>query len=363
MKKIIKLLISGLLLSILWSGCAKSNPGSQTGNMKSVEKPVPVMVRTATLADLDEYISFTAKLEGVTDIYLTSESSGKVAELKKHLGDWVEKGEAIGSIENDSYLNQLTQANATLMAAEASVELAEMQMGTTEKLFNEARIARSEFITAQSSYKQALAARENAQVGLKQSELAVKNAQFTAPVSGYISDLKLEIGAYIAMGQQVCRLVDNRKLVIKTGLGEGDISGLKKGQKVFINSDYYKGQISGIITGIGIAPVNGSVNYPVEIEMENPAKTLLPGMIVAGKILRQTFNQILYTSMNNLTQVYDEYLIYTVNDQNRAQQHKVELGRQIEGNVIILSGLNPGDQIVIEGANSLKDNSLVEIKN
>ncbi|MCF7920523.1 MAG: efflux RND transporter periplasmic adaptor subunit [Candidatus Cloacimonetes bacterium] len=363
MNKIIKLLISGLLLSILFTGCAKSNPATQAMNSKNVEKPVPVMVETATLADLEEYISFTAKLEGITDIYLTSESSGKVMELKKQLGDWIEKGEAIGSIENDSYQNMLIQARASLLSAEASVELAELQMETSEKLFMEARISRSEYISAQSSYKQAQAARENARVALKQSELNVKNAQFTAPVSGYISDLKLEIGSYIGIGQQVCRIVDNRKLVIKTGLSEADIFGIKKGQKVNIISDHSEIPVNGKITGIGIAPINGSIHYPVEIELENPGKSLLPGMVVSGNILRKTYEKVLYTSINNLTQIYDEYLLYTINDENRAEQHKVKLGSQIERNVIIISGINPGDRVVIEGASSLNNNSLVEIKN
>ena len=358
----ILIVILSLVLIIMLTGCGKQGSETIDTNKKVKEKPVPVIVETAVLADLEEYITFTAKLEGITDIYLTSESSGKVVELHKHLGDWVEKGEAIGNIENDSYQHQLIQARASLLAAEASVELATMQMETSEELFAASKISRGEYITSQSSYKQALAARESAQVGLKQSELAVKSAQFTAPVAGFISDLKLEIGSYIGMGQQVCRIVDNSKLMIKTGLGEKDIIGIKKGQQVYITSEYYDEPIEGKITGIGIAPVNGSINYPIEIELENPDITLLPGMVVSGKILRKTYTHVLYTSINNLTQVYDEYLLYTISSKNRAEEHKVKLGNQIERNVIILSGINPGDLIVVEGANSLSNNTLVDIK-
>ncbi|MDP8211231.1 MAG: efflux RND transporter periplasmic adaptor subunit [Candidatus Stygibacter australis] len=358
----LKILILALTMIIFFTGCGKGRPGATKSNVNKVEKAVPVMVQTLELADLDEFVSFTAMLEGITDIYLTSESSGKVLSLNKKLGDWVKKGETIGKIENDSYLNNLDQANASLLSAEAAVELANMQYESTKKLYEAEKVSRGTYISAESSLKQAQAGYASAQAMLKHNELAVKNAQFTAPVSGYISDLKLEVGSYIGMGQQVCRIVDNSRLVIKTGMGEKDISGIKTGQKVYINSDYYDSEIEGKISGIGIAPINGSVNYPVEIELDNPGKTLLPGMVVTGKIQRASYKQVLYTSINNLTQVYDKYMVYVINKDNRAEQRYIEPGKKIERNVILASGVKPGELLVVEGANSLNNNTLVEIK-
>jgi RND family efflux transporter MFP subunit len=363
MKRTILSLISlSVIMLIVMTGCGKRNPKAAMTKTRSVEKAIPVMVERIVPADLEEYISFTAKLEGITDIYLMSESSGKVLAIDKHLGDWVDKGETIGRIENDSYLNQLTQAEANLLAAAAGLEVAAMSMEASQKLFEDNKISRSEFISAQSSHKQALAGHESAQALLKQSQLAVRNAQFTAPVSGYISDLKLEIGAYIGMGQQVCRLVDNSRLIIKTGLGESDVSGIKQGQKVYITKDGYEKGLDGIVSGIGIAPVNGSSSYPIEIELDNPDQALLPGMVVSGRVLRKTYEKVLFTSINNLTQVYDEYLVYIINNENRAEYRRVKIGRQIERNVIIVSGIVSGELLVVEGANSLSDNALVEIK-
>jgi RND family efflux transporter MFP subunit len=362
----IKILVLVMILYsislLLVSGCAKEMPGKKTDSIDQREIPVPVMVNKINLSDLEEYLNFTAKLEGITDIIMVSESNGRVKEIDKNLGNWVNKGETIGRISNDSYLNQLEQAKASLLASEAALELAEMQRDATFSLYEAQKLSRSEFVLVQSNYKQAQAAYESAQAILKQSELNVLNAQFAAPVSGYISDLKLEVGSYISMGQQVCRLVDNSKLVIKTGIGQKDIIGIKTGQQVLITSEFDDRILYGKITGSGIAPVNGSINYPVEIELENPDRSLLPGMVISGKILRNTYNQVIYTSMNNLTQIYDEYFVYVINSASRAELHKVELGKQIGRNVIIKSGIEPGDLLVIEGSNSLSDNTLVEIK-
>ena len=145
----IKILITAMIMILLVAGCGKGRPGVAIEKGKAVEKPVPVMVQKLELADLDEFVSFTAKLEGITDIYLTSESSGKVIELNKKLGDWVKKGETIGKIENDSYLNNLDQANASLLAAEASLELAQMQYESTRKLFEAEKVSRGAYISAE----------------------------------------------------------------------------------------------------------------------------------------------------------------------------------------------------------------------
>lgn len=83
MKKNISGLLSVALLILLLNGCG-GKPGSRkaTGTKAAQEeKAVPVMVEKLQLADLEEYISFTAKLEGITDIYLLSESSGKVIDI------------------------------------------------------------------------------------------------------------------------------------------------------------------------------------------------------------------------------------------------------------------------------------------
>lgn len=361
--KSIRIIIPVLVLLII-AGCGQGGrSGMRQGNTTSKEeKAIPVMINKIEVANLNEYISFTAKLEGITDIYLTSESSGKVVELHKNLGDWVNKGDAIAKLENDSYLNQLEQAKASLLAAEASVDLAEMQMETMQNLYEKEKISKSEYVSSQSSLKQAQSGYESALALVKQSEIAVKNAQFTAPVSGYISDLNLEIGSYVSMGMQVCRIVDNSKLVIKTGIGEKEVVNLSKNQEVIVNYAYNDISLKGKITGLGIAPSAGSVNYPVEILVENPAKKLLPGMVVSGKILSKTYENVVYTSVNNLIKVYDEFLAYVVTSENRAKRVRVEVGEQIERSVIIEDGLKPGDLLVIEGANSLSDNSPVEIK-
>ncbi len=164
----------------------------------------------------------------------------------------------------------------------------------------------------------------------------------------------------VSMGMKVAGIVNSNKLIIRTGIGESDISFVKKGNDVTIN--YYGKNYQGKITGVGIRPVTGGNNYPIEITLNNPNLELFPGMIVEAKIYSYTFENVLYTSIENLREKYDKQFVYVINKKNRAELRIIELGEKIANNVIIKTGLQKGDKLVIDGIDSISDGTLVEIK-
>ena len=273
----------------------------------------------------------------------------------------MKKGESIGRIDNASFQNQLDQANASLLAAEAALEVAEMQMQASEKLYKEQNISEAEYIQATSSFKAAKAGFDGAKAILKNVQLNFDNSQFTASVSGYIADMNLEIGQTIAAGMQVCTIVDSRKLVIKTGIGESGIIYVKKGQQVEIYHDSHPETFIGTITGKGIKPVNGATNYPVEIVLDNPEGKLYAGMVIEGRIKSNIHENVIFTSLNNIAQEYDQKYVFIIED-NIAMQRKITIGKKAGENVIIMSGIKNGELLVIEGMENLEDGSSVEIR-
>ena len=263
MKKTLVLLIVILIIS----ACGKK-PGNIPENeqINQVEKnKIPVLVEKVELKELEQFICLTGKLEGITDIILTSETSGKIITINKKLGNWVTKGEEIGRIDNKDHEIQFDQASASVLAATAAFDLAELQMESSENLYEREIISKAEFYEATSNYKNALAGLNAAQAGMEQTKKALDNSRFVSPASGYIADLLIEIGETISFGQPICSIVDSRKLIIKTGLGEKEVVRIKNGQNVNIVSDLISGTFEGIITGIGIKPRNNSASYPIEI--------------------------------------------------------------------------------------------------
>ncbi len=359
-----KIALSLIAIVLILSACSKSEPADEKSTQKSKQqqdKAFTVMVEKVAPQNLEEYINFTGKLEGITDITLSSQTHGKVVKIYKKLGDWVKKGESIGRIDNAGHQNQLNQAKATVLAAEANFDVAEMQMKASERLYKEQSISEAEFILATSSFKSAKAGLDGAKANLENAQQNLDNSQFTAPVSGYIADMNLEIGQTITTGMQVCTIVDSRKLVIKTGIGESGIKYVKRGQQVEIYHDSHSETFAGTITGVGIKPVNGATNYPVEIIMGNPDGILYAGMVIEGRIQSNIHKNVIFTSLNNIVQEYDQKFVFIIED-NIARQRKVTIGKKVGENIIITSGIENGELLVIEGMENLEEGSSVEIR-
>ncbi len=356
-----RVLILSLIGLLFIVSCGEKPEDSKT-EKKITEKKIPVMVEQVKPKNLEQYIKVTGKLEGWVDIVMTSETNGKIVEIKKRLGDWVEKGKEIGRIDNLDYKIRLDQSKAVLLAAEASFEAAELQMNASETLHKSKNISDAEYSLSRSEYKNALARLNAAEAGLEQSQKAYDNSRFVSPVSGYIADLPIEIGETISMGQPVCSIVDSKKLIIKTGIGEKEVQKIHKGQEVTISNDGKYDTFYGNIIGVGIKPVGNTASYPIEIEIDNPKGKLLPGMVIEARIQSKIFKNVIYTSMNNIIQEYDNYFAFVINSENKAERRKVTLGVKVGENVIITNGINLDENLVVEGVENLEDGSLVEIR-
>ena len=360
MKQLSKLSLIIIVLSISLFSCAKKRkPGTEMGT-KPKEKEVIVMVQEMILQDLDKYVNIIGKLEGITDVDLSSETNGKVVEIYKNLGDWVSKGDAIGRVDNADANNMLLQAQAALLAAEANLETANLSMTASNKLYEGNTISEKEFLQAKSSLKNAQAGYNGALVSVESARKNLENSQFTSPVSGYIAELKLEVGEMVNQGMKIAGIVNSKKLKIKSGISESDITFVQKNDPVTII--YNKKEYAGKISGIGIRPATGGNNYPVEIVMNNPNNELYPGMVIEGRIFSQTYKNILYTSIENLREKYDKKFVYIINSENRAEIRIITLGEKVDNNIIITSGLEVGDKLVIDGIDSLSDGTLVDAR-
>jgi len=360
MKKLSILILTILVFLLSLVSCEKMRNPKVDMSSKPKEKEVIVMVQEMKLQDLDKYVNIIGKLEGITDVDFSSETNGKVIEIYKNLGDWVNKGDAIGRVDNTDAENMLLQAQAALLAAEANLETANMSMAASQNLYDENKISEREFLQARSSLKNAQAGYNGALASAESARKNLENSQFTAPVSGYIAELRLEVGEMVSPGMKIAGIVNSKKLKIKAGISESDISFVQKNDPVTII--YNKKEYAGKISGIGIRPSTGGNNYPVEIVMNNPNNELYPGMVIEGRIFSQTYKDILYTSIENLREKYDKNFVYVINSKNRAETRIITLGEKVENNIIITSGLEIGDKLVIDGIDSLSDGILVDAR-
>lgn len=355
----IMILLLGVLLLYVLAACGKK--GDRQAGPELARDKQPVTVEELTLRELDEYVRVSGKLEGITNVTMSSEASGRLVELYRKLGDRVGKGERIGRLENEAYQYRQDQAEALVVSAEAALDNAQRNLTFAESSLARNLISQAEYDGYLTAFKAAKANLDGAKANLEAARSGVSGSYLTAPQGGTISDLNVTAGQFVAAGARVATITDASRLVLKTGVGESQIASLRQGQPAEIT---YSGQdmvFKGRVTGFGISPLAGSATYPVEIGLDSP-RNLLPGMVVSARILVNRYRGLLYTSLTHISNEYGRTYAFTVDDKNVAHKRQIRLGRVISGNVLIESGLQVGDRIVTSGAGNLEEGSLVEIR-
>lgn len=347
-----------LLFVALLAACGKK---ASVQNQDGEKRTVPISVREIKAENAESHIVLSGTLLGINESELQSEVSGKVVEVYKNLGDWIAKDEALARIDNEDYKISLEQAKAALLAAEASYEAATLSMQAAEELKKKNSIAAAEYSLAVSSFKQAKAAKDGAQAGLEKAQKILDASYFKPPISGYLTDLPVGIGSYVAPGTTVATVVDYRQMLIKTGVGEADISSVKKGQKVEIVLEFGNATAGGTVRGVGLKPQKTSGTYPLEVVFTPPQKDFLPGLTAKVKIRNHVYENVISIAQNDIITEYDNHYVYVAKD-GKAEKRKVTLGKTIAENVIVASGLANGDLLVVDGKENLENDNAVEIK-
>lgn len=351
-----------LLLILSLGACGKKETGAKPRGSRNDDRQA-VMVEELALRDVDEYIRVSGKVEGITDIVMSSESAGRVLALYKKLGDSVKQGERLGMVENEVLRIRLQQAETAYSAAESSLENVQRNLDYATSSRAQNLISEAEYSTALSAFRNAKAGFDGAQAGLESARVAYNNSYLLAPEKGRISQVHVSLGQYIAPGAPVVSITDASTLVLKTGVGESQIGKIKVGQTATIS---HQGQeYSAKVRGLGIRPMLASSNYPVELSISGGGG-ILPGMVISAKIKVNTYRNLLYTEIANIENQYDKNYLYVVREEGDkviADKHEVTLGKSISEFVELTDGVEVGGRIVISGSENLEDGSAVNIRN
>lgn len=346
-----------LSLVLIFSACKSGKPGAA----KPKDEAQPVTIEELSLRPLDDFITVSGKLEGITNVTMSSEASGRIVQLYKKLGDYVKQGERIGRLDNDAYQYRYDQAEAALASAQSAFENAQKNLNYAEESLKRGLISQAEYNTALSAFKGAKAALDGARAGLETSRGSIDGSYLSAPASGVISNLNVSKGQFIVAGAPVATITDASTLIIKTGVGESQIGKLKQGQSARISYPGKSETLSGRVRGFGISPLAGGATYPVEIEV-NASGSLMPGMVVTAKILTNSYSELLYTELTNISREYNKNYLWVIENGNKANKREVGIGRIIGEYVLLESRVSPGEQIVTSGSENLEEGSLVEIR-
>lgn len=186
-----------LLMAALVAGCGDSANESAA----PAAAPPPVTVANPLAKRITEWDEFTGRFEPVETVDVRARVSGLIASTYFKEGQMVKRDDLLYVIDREPFEIAVARAQAEVSQAEARLELAKNEVKRAEPLVARNTIAKSEFDSRLSRQREAQGLLEGARADLRSAELNLKWTQVRAPISGRISDTRVDAGNLVSGGQ------------------------------------------------------------------------------------------------------------------------------------------------------------------
>jgi RND family efflux transporter MFP subunit len=352
-----------LLLTLFALSCR--GPKKELPAAENTFGATPVKVVKVARQKISEKISYTGTIEAWRKIDIIPEVGGKIARIPVNEGDRVAKGQLIAELETETTRLQLQQAEAGLAVAQASYKDALKNKERMERLLKENAVSSQQQEQVQLGYEAAQAQLQQAQAGVNLARHALDISLMRAPFSGVIASKNAEVGDVInpMMGSfspasGVLTLVDFSKVKLSLAVSQNDILRVKKDQAALLRIAALPGrEFEGKVTVVNQAADPTIKKFGVEVLIDNPDSALRPGTF--GEVLLEVSTHENALACPQKAIIENKYVFLALG--RKAQKREVVLGLQNSDSAEILSGLNEGDEVVVEGNYGLEDGAEIEI--
>lgn len=330
--------------------------------------PTPTIVLgKATREEITRYETITGDILPVQQATIYSKVSGNLQQIYADIGSYVHENQVIALIDTTIYVQNMKQAKANLAQAEATFQNNKSTFERNKSLFEQKLISRQDFDNARTAMDASKAQQEAALANYQNAATQLSYCKVTAPFSGVITKRLLDPGTYISTGgatvnSSIFVLMNTDKLKSLLNIPEKIVPALNSVLEIQVTADALPGQtFTAKLTKTSNAVDLSTRTMQVELLIENPNKSLKPGMFATFKlILEKKPNSLTLPKQVILNDETGNYVFVMQNDSivnRRAIQNGITDNNRVE----VLFGVSESDRLVFSGQTLLKDKMKVKI--
>ncbi|MEH8710091.1 efflux RND transporter periplasmic adaptor subunit [Klebsiella quasipneumoniae] len=331
----------------LLPGCG-DNHGNKTVPVRTVRY---VVVGSAqTLPALER----TGEIHAHDETILSFRTGGRIVTRSVDIGDRVNAGQLLATLENTTSQNQLDGAQADYEGAKASAQVAALNVSRMQKLMPTGAIARTQLDNARADWLVARARLKNSESALRNARENLGWTRLIAPQSGMITEVSASAGQVVTGGQSVLTLAtgEARDVVFDIAKPDAIPPQEQAGLRVSLLSDPSV-QASAALRDISPQADPQIRTWRVRATLQNPPLAMALGASVTVT-LPATGPHGYALPASALSRVGDKPAVYVINPQSQAQLRVVVPAYYTATSVIISGGLEPGDRVITAGVSKLR---------
>lgn len=360
------------VLSLLWflSAC---DSGAET-DAQMAEMPARVDVATLALEPVSQEQLFPGRVTAFRLAQIRPQVSGIITEMKFNQGSELTPGQALFQIDPAPFKADVNSAAASLQKAQASYRQLQAKVSRLEKIRHSGAISDQDYEEALSNAEQAKAAISEARAALERKQLELSYSTVKSPIGGRVDQNFITEGALVSSSdtqalatvQQIDKVyVDVRQPAAQLNQLRTAAGTLTRTENIasaaIISADGtpYSNQAHILFTGVNVDTSTGDV--VMRLLVDNPDRTLLPGMYMQAKISQLLAQNGLVVPREAVMRDGDKTYVW-LNDAGKAKSTEVELGDAVGANLWVKRGLKAGDQLVTKGMSRLQEGMSLQLE-
>jgi membrane fusion protein (multidrug efflux system) len=359
--RVIIFIITALASAIVLSGCEQNQQANAPAR-----QPTPVGVIKLTSQPLTLTKELPGRVTASRVAQIRPQVNGIVQTRLFTEGAEVKKGQALYQIDPATFEAQIASSKAAISKAQANIANAKAKSDRYAELLEIKAVSQQDYDEADANYKSAQADLLTAQAQLKTAQININYSKVSSPISGQIGKSNVTAGALVSANQttalatvtqldpiyidltQSSRELTRLKKAIANGELNKDLTSQSKVELKMEDGSVYPHQGTLQFSEVIVDPSTGSVT--LRAEFPNPEKLLLPGMYVRAVIVEGVkANAILVPQRGVSRNSKGEPTAMVVSKNNTVEARVLKTDRTVGSNWLVTSGLNDGDQVIVEG--------------
>jgi len=359
------ILLFGPFVLLIWTSCENKT------KQNTAPPPTPVSVTEAKKAKAVYYDQYQGIVVALNSVELRSEVSGFITGIFFKEGEVVPKGKALYEIDRRKYEAAYQQAEANLQSADANLVKAQKDIDRYTMLLKNDAVARQTVDQAQAAYETSKSQVAVAKAGVLSAKTDLSYSIITAPFTGRIGISQVKLGAQVTPGTTLLNTISSENPIgVDVVIDEQDINRFYRLQnnkssgstfrlQLPDDSDYNK---AGKVLAIDRGVASGTGTIKVRIQFPNENNVLKDGMSCVLRVLNSESGERVQIPYKAISEQMGEFFVFVALD-TIAKQHKVKLGPRIGANVVVMSGIEPGDKVITDGFQRLQDGGKIALGN
>lgn len=366
-------LLCCLAFVLLLPGCSEET--QDTATQPQEPPPLPVETIIVKKEKVPLWLEYTGKTEAKKRVEVRARVQGRLEQILFEEGDWVEEGQPLFLLEEDTYIAALEQAKAERQRNRATLLLAQKDVERYRPLVAEDLAPRVTLEQYEAQVAELEASIKADDATIREAQLNLSYTKVVAPISGRVSRRQVDIGNIVGYGEQtvLTTIVNDETMyayfnpteaqfqAMRTHKSQDQMDALVKipgDTKGLVERPTLRGKVD--FTDNRVDRMTGTITMRAEVA--NPDHSILEGTFVYVEVMLTDQAEFLLIPPGIVQEDQRGSYVYVVDESSKAKRVDITGGYESRYFMMVLDGLQGGEQVVISGFAKLQEGGKLDPK-